>query len=108
MTIFFNHIILFNYDNPFQLLQSFSIIIILFNYHNPFQLSRPFLIITIFFNLFTACDTIFVKIGQPIHHLTRIFYRQNMTKILWQFPKFLIYAFFFEFFSFLSNNFFTI
>ena len=89
--------------------QYFLIIKILFNYHHLFQLSWSFLIITIFFitiffitifsNLFRTCDTIFMKIHK-FHHLTHIFYRQNITKIFCQFHMFLIYDFHFEFFLF--------
>ena len=121
-----NFFAIFSFHNLFQLSQSFSIITIFFNYYNFFQLLQSFLIITIFFNnhdlvqllQFFSIITILFKNHNifnyhnlwyyfcennskyKFHHLTHIFYRQNMTKIFCQFHKFLIYAFYFEFFSF--------
>ena len=109
--------IFFNYHNLFQLSQSFSIVTTFFNYHNLFQLLQSFLIITIFFNyynLFQLSQSFLIssfllklvtylhenKPACKSHYLTHIFYCQNMTKIFCQFLKFLIYAFYFEFFSF--------
>ena len=67
--IFFFFITIF-----FSLSQSFFIVTIFFNYHNLFQLSQSFLsqsllIITIFLNLFTACNTIFMKISQRMNFI---------------------------------------
>ena len=104
--------ILFSDQNLFELLQSLSIITIFFNYYNLFQLSQSFSIITfffiriflitIFFSLFATCDTILIKnkTTYKLHHPTHIFYCQNTTKICSQFYMFLIYAFYFEVFSF--------
>ena len=64
ITILFNYYDLFQLSQSFSIVTIFSIIIIFFNYHNLFQLSQSFSTITIFFNLFTACDTVFMKISQ--------------------------------------------
>ena len=61
-----------------------------------------------FFNLFqlsqslvTTCDTIFMKTSQRTNSSSNTYlFCQNMTKIFCQFHKFLIFAFYFEFFSF--------
>ena len=97
----------FNYHTLFQVLQFFSIIIIFFNNHSLFQWSWSFSIITIFFNnhnLFIYYNLWYYIYGNnskyKFYHPTHIFYRQNMTKIFCQFHMFLIYAFYFKFFSF--------
>ena len=80
----------------------FFLIAIFFNYHNLFQLPESFSIITIFFNLLWQLVTLSLwkQVNVQIHHVTCIFYRQSMTKVFCQFHQFLIYAFYFEFFSF--------
>ena len=112
-----NFFAIFSFHNLFQLSQSFSIITIFFNYYNFFQLLQFFSIITIFFNyhnlfkfllFYCNCDKrlLFYYKLDEFYHLTRIFYRQRMTKVFCQFHKYLIYAFYFEFFSFWTSIFF--
>ena len=76
----------------------FTIFFITISFNLFFFITIFFNLFTIFLNLFTTCNTIFMKISQRMN--SYIFYRQNMTKIFCQFHKFLIYAFYFEFFSF--------
>ena len=110
-TIFFSHhtviTIFLNNHNLFQSSQSFSIITIFFNYHHLFQLSPSFSTITIFFNHHNLLESLqlwhYFYENEPVykfHHLTCIFYGQNMRKIFCQYHMFLIYAFCFEFISF--------
>ena len=123
ITIFSVIAIFFNY-NFFQLSQFFSIITIFFNYNNFFnyhiffQLWQFLSIITIFFNCHSLFDhsLFYHKLFQSLynlwyyfhenkptykfHHLKRIFYCQSITKIFCQLHKFLIYAFYYKFFSF--------
>ena len=78
ITIFFNYYNFFNYHNFFQLYQFF------FNYSNFFQLQQFFSIITILFNFFYTLWLYFYE-NKPtckFHHLTQLFYHQNMTDIL--------------------------
>ena len=87
----------------FGLSHSFSIITTLFNHYNPYQLSQSFLFIITFFNyydlrsynlfyhnLFSSLYNLwhYLYENKPrykFHHLKRIFYRQNITKIFYQF-----------------------
>ena len=121
ITILFNYYNFFSYHNFFELSQVFSIITTFFNYNNIFQLSQFFSILTIFFsyhnllyqNFFQSLYNLWHYLYEhkptcEFHHLTIIFYCQNMTKIFSDFHKFLIYAFYFEFFLFyfVPNKFF--
>ena len=94
MIIFFNLFffitIFFNDHNTLQSSQFFSIITILFNHHNIFPLSQSFSIITIFFNDHYLYEN---KLKYEFHHLTQIFYHQNMIMIFCQFHRFLFYVF---------------
>ena len=89
--------IFFHYHNLFPLSQSFSIITIIFYYHNNFLLSQYLSMITILFDYHYLYEN---KLKYEFHHLTHIFYHRNMIMIFCQFHKFLIYVFYFEFFSF--------
>ena len=123
ITVFFNHHNLFQLSQSFQSSQSFSVITIFFNHHNLFQSSQSFSVVTIFLNYHSLLyynllyhnlfyHNLFQSLynlshcfyeNKPMnkfHHLTRIFYRQIMTKIFCQFHMFLIYVFYFGFFSF--------
>ena len=82
--------ILFIFSQSFQLSWSFWIITILFNYYIPFQLSQPdnhdFLYHNLFQSLYSFWHYLYEnKPPYEFHHLTHIFYRQNMIKIFCQF-----------------------
>ena len=97
LSLMTSFVLLLYYHNLFLSSQSFSIITIIFYYDNLFPLSQYLSMITILFDYHYLYEN---KLKYEFHHLTHIFYRQNMTKIFCQFHKFLIYVFYFEFFSF--------
>ena len=89
-------IFLSDYNTKYKLLQDFL------NYQNTSKSPQYFWMITIIILFFNSWHYLYENSSEyKLHHLIRFFYCQNMRKIFWQFHKFLIYVFYFNFFSFL-------